>query len=87
MNAPRKNETVVDRRRHCAGAAIESAVSAAIRRGFQVGRAVAIGAVRGEIIGFNIAAFGRFVGTRFPLLVRTELGLAKCGPDELRLLC
>jgi hypothetical protein len=66
--------------------AIEVAVAGALRRGFRVGCRVGIGAVRGEIIGFNIAAFGSFVGKCFPLLVLTELGVTKCSIDELQLL-
>jgi hypothetical protein len=66
--------------------AIEMAVAGAIKRGFKPGCSVAIGAIAGKIVGFNIAAFGNYAGAHFPLLVVTGFGLAKCAPDELRLL-
>lgn len=64
----------------------ETIVQAAMRRGFVVGREVLIGDVPGIIAGYNIAGFGRFIGAAYPLVVRTELGVAKCHPDELTLL-
>ena len=66
--------------------AIEMAIAGAIKRGFKLGRQVAIGAVTGKIVGFNIAAFGDYAGAHFPLLIVTGFGLAKCAPEELRLL-
>lgn len=60
------------------------AVRAALRGGFVVGRQVKVGVVRGVVIGYNIARRGRYPGARFPLLVKTELGIAKCGLDEVR---
>lgn len=65
--------------------AIETSVQGAIRRGFVVGREVLVGAVPGIVVGYNIASFGRFVGNAYPLVVRTALGVAKCGMDEVRL--
>lgn len=62
---------------------IGAAVHAAVGRGLVVGRQVKIGVVRGIVIGYNIAHRGRYPGTRYPLLVKTELGVAKCGLDEV----
>lgn len=62
---------------------VGSAVSTARRLGFTIGRRVAVGAVIGTIIGYNIAGYGPFVGRSFPLVVDTGLGIAKCSPDEL----
>lgn len=59
------------------------AVHAALCGGFAVGRQVKIGVVRGVVIGYNIARRGRYPGARFPLLVKTELGIAKCRLDEV----
>lgn len=53
------------------------AVRAACSCGLTVGRQVKIGVVRGVVIGYNIARRGRYPGRRFPLLVKTELGVAK----------
>jgi hypothetical protein len=64
---------------------LAGAVRRAMRRGFRIGRLVSIGSIDGRIIGYNIAAYGRFVGAEYPLLVATDLGVAKCRPDELRL--
>ena len=72
-----------DRRRRPDG---KSAVRNAIRRGFVVGGEVLVGTVPGVIVGYNIGEFGRFVGTLYPLVVRTALGLAKCSPEELELI-
>ena len=73
-------------RHEIAPAAIQLAVASAIKQGFKLGCNVAIGSVCGKIIGFNIAAFGEYAGKRFPLLVVTALGVAKCSARELRLL-
>ena len=62
---------------------IGAAVHAAVGRGLVVGRQVKIGIVRGVVIGYNIARRGRYPGTRYPLLVKTELGVAKCRLDEV----
>lgn len=67
------------------GSVIGSAVSAAINRGFVVGREVLVGRIPGIVVGYNIASFGRFVGNAYPLVVRTALGVTKCGMDEVRL--
>ena len=64
--------------------AIENAVDEAMRRGYKVGRRVAIGSIPGEIIGYNISRHGRYIGSRYPLIVETDYGIAKCHPDELR---
>ena len=59
-------------------------VRAALRRGLTIGCAVTIGVVPGTVIGYNIARQGAFPGDRYPLLVATELGTAKCCLDEVR---
>jgi len=64
-------------------AGIGAAVSAAIRCGFVIGREVLVGRVPGIVVGYNIAGVGRFVGCDYPLVVRTSLGVAKCGVDEV----
>lgn len=61
------------------------AVQAAISRGYVVGREVLVGKVPGIVVGYNIATFGNFTGSAYPLVVRTALGVAKCGIDELSL--
>lgn len=66
-----------------AAMAIGKLVHAAMFRGLAIGRQVKIGTVRGIIIGYNIAQRGDYPGTRYPLLVRTELGTAKFGLDEV----
>ncbi len=63
----------------------DASIQSAIRRGFVVGREVLIGKIPGIVVGYNIAGFGRFVGSAYPLVVRTALGIAKCNPDELEL--
>jgi hypothetical protein len=63
---------------------IEAAVSAAKRTGYVVGRKVRIGVVTGVIVGYNIARCGDFEGSRYPLLVQTEYGIAKCALMELQ---
>jgi hypothetical protein len=55
----------------------------ATQRGIVVGRMVKIGTVRGILIGYNISRDGKFPGTEYPLLVKTELGTAKFGLDEV----
>jgi hypothetical protein len=62
-----------------------SAVTIAINRGFVIGREVLVGSVPGIVIGYNIAGVGRFLGSAYPLVVRTALGVTKCALDELRL--
>lgn len=69
------------RARECSriGAAVHTAVGC----GLTIGRQVRIGIVRGVVIGYNIARRGRFQGARYPLLVKTELGVTKCRLDEV----
>ena len=62
---------------------IEQAVNRAIRAGFRVGQRVRIGRVDGYVVGYNIGDFGRFGGERYPLLVRTAFGVAKCSVREV----
>ena len=62
---------------------IGAAVHMAVGRGLTIGRQVKLGVVRGIVIGYNIARRGRYPGSRFPLLVKTELGIAKCCLDEV----
>ncbi len=62
---------------------IGDAVHRAARSGLFVGRQVKLGVVRGIVIGYNIARRGRYPGARYPLLVKTELGIAKCRLDEV----
>lgn len=62
---------------------IEAAVCTAKRTGYVVGRKVRIGVVTGVIVGYNIARFGNFEGSHFPLLVQTDFGLAKCAATEV----
>jgi hypothetical protein len=64
---------------------IGSAVSAAINLGFVVGREVLVGNIPGLVVGYNIASFGRFIGSAYPLVVRTALGVTKCAVDEVSL--
>lgn len=64
---------------------IEAAVCAAKRTGYVIGRKVRIGVVTGVIVGYNIARCGDFEGSRYPLLVQTDFGVAKCAATELRL--
>lgn len=66
-------------------AIVRSAVRAAIGRGYLVGRHVMVGNVPGAIVGYNIACFGRYLGSVYPLVVRTALGVTKCRLDELSL--
>jgi hypothetical protein len=68
-----------------ATSAIGPLIHTAALHGLTVGRMVKIGAVRGIVIGYNIARHGRFPGARYPLLVRTELGTAKFGLHEVAL--
>jgi hypothetical protein len=63
----------------------DAVVQSAIRQGFVIGREVLIGKIPGVVVGYNIGAFGKFVGATYPLVIRTELGVAKCHPDELTL--
>ncbi len=64
---------------------IAAAVNAAINCGFVVGREVLLGRIPGIVVGYNIASFGQFPGSVYPLVVRTALGVTKCAVDELDL--
>lgn len=64
---------------------IEAAVSAAQHTGYVIGQRVRIGVVSGVIVGYNIARCGNFEGSRYPLLVQTDFGVAKCAATELHL--
>jgi len=64
-------------------AAIGALIHAAVMDGLIIGRTVKIGMVRGIVIGYNISRRGRYPGTHYPLLVKTELGIAKFGLDEV----
>jgi hypothetical protein len=64
---------------------IGSAVNAAIKLGFVVGREVLVGKVPGLVVGYNIASYGSFTGNAYPLVVRTALGVTKCAMDEVSL--
>jgi hypothetical protein len=58
-------------------------VHTAMLRGLAVGSQVRMGTVQGIVIGYNIARDGAYPGTLYPLLVKTELGTAKFGLDEV----
>ena len=62
-----------------------SAVNAAIKLGFVVGREVLVGTVPGLVVGYNIASFGSFVSNACPLVIRTASGVTKCAVDEVSL--
>jgi hypothetical protein len=65
------------------GSTLGQLIHLAVRRGLTIGSAVKIGLVRGIVIGYNIAGRGRYPGLRYPLLIKTELGIAKFGLDEV----
>ena len=60
-----------------------SAVNAAIKLGFVVGREVLVGTVPGLVVGYNIASFGSFAGSAYPLVAPTATGVTKCALDEV----
>jgi len=62
---------------------VEQAVHTAIDAGYRIGQLVHIGRVAGRIVGYNIGAFGRYCGASYPLLVKTEFGVAKCSLREV----
>lgn len=62
---------------------VERSIHRAIDAGYRVGRAVRIGRVPGNVIGYNISSTGRFSGASYPLLVETEYGIAKCSMREV----
>lgn len=59
------------------------AVRCAQEAGFHVGCRVHLGQVAGRVVGYNIARSGVYFGGLFPLLVETELGIAKCSLLEV----
>jgi hypothetical protein len=67
------------------GRSIGSAVNTAINLGFVIGREVLVGNIPGLVVGYNIASFGPFIGSVYPLVVRTALGVTKCAMDEVSL--
>lgn len=67
------------------GRSISAAISLAMNRGFVVGCEVLLGTVPGIVVGYNIASFGQFTGSAYPLVVRTALGVTKCGLEEVSL--
>ena len=81
MAARQEIENAVGPARECTQ--IGAAVHVAVGRGLVIGRQVKLGVVRGIVIGYNIARRGRYPGARYPLLVKTEFGIAKCRLDEV----
>lgn len=71
--------------RHLTRENVSKAVHQARDAGYTIGRTVAMGAVLGTIIGYNIADKGLYYATRFPLLVATPFGIVKCTLDEVEL--
>ncbi|MCF8149874.1 MAG: hypothetical protein K9K30_07405 [Burkholderiaceae bacterium] len=67
------------------GRVIAAAITHVINRGFVVGREVLVGSVPGVVVGYNIARYGQFIGSDYPLVVRTALGVTKCDLDEVSL--
>lgn len=57
---------------------IKRSVNRAIDAGYRIGQRVQIGHISGQVVGYNIGHYGRFCGTLYPLLVRTEYGVTKC---------
>lgn len=82
-NGSRPGKLQAERER--AGPAIGTAVSVAISRGFLIGREVLVGRVPGIVVGYNIASFGNYLGSAYPLVIRTALGVTKCTMDEVSL--
>jgi hypothetical protein len=78
-----RNSSAPSKQGRSSSPSLTQIILAAIRRGLTIDRAVKIGAVRGVVIGYNIARRGRYPGIRFPLLVKTELGTAKFSLDEV----
>jgi len=62
---------------------IEQAITSAIHAGFLVGQHVRLGRVDGSVVGYNIGNYGHFSGATYPLLVKTEFGVAKCSLHEV----
>lgn len=74
-----------DQATESSGRIIGAAVNVAISGGFVVGREVLLGRIPGIVVGYNIASFGQFPGSDYPLVVRTALGVTKCAMDEVSL--
>lgn len=64
----------------------EALIQSATQGGFVIGREVMLEDQPGLIVGYNIAGFGRFLGAAYPLVVRTEHGVAMAHPDQLALI-
>ncbi len=62
---------------------IERSVIRAIDAGYRIGQRVQIGNIAGHVVGYNIGHYGRFCGTLYPLLVKTEYGVIKCSLYEV----
>ncbi len=56
-----------------------------LKIGYTIGRKVKIGTVFGVVIGYNIGEGGEFPFWSFPLLIATDMGVAKCSPSEVTL--
>jgi hypothetical protein len=76
-------ESLKAKGRRTARTDLSEVIHAALRCGLVIGRRVNIGIVSGIIIGYNIARRGRYRGCDFPLLVKTDLGVAKCSLAEV----
>ena len=49
------------------------------------GTSVLVGQTHGTVVGYNIAGFGRWIGSVYPILVKLQDGsLIACKPSELR---
>ncbi len=86
MNDSKLSLMIGHRQGHATGrlhGRIVRAVMRAIRAGYRIGQHVRIGHVAGQVVGYNIGAFGDFAGARYPLLVCTDLGVVKCSASEL----
>ena len=57
---------------------VKRSINRAIEAGYGIGQSVHIGHIAGHVVGYNIAHHGRFCGSLYPLLVRTEYGVTKC---------
>ena len=62
---------------------IKRSVNRAIDAGYHIGQRVQVGHIAGHVVGYNIAHYGRFCGSLYPLLVKTEYGVTKCSVHEL----
>lgn len=69
--------------RHLSEVGAHRAVRSAQEAGFHIGCLVHLGKVAGRVVGYNIASSGAYFGALFPLVVETELGIAKCSLLEV----